>query len=236
MPNRRPRYRLLIHQFFSSTSRPHLELPLQKCLTEKNWYYTLRQHKLYQKAVTAWSVQIGSFFWSVFSRIRIQLEYRKIRTRKNSVFGHFSRSAFQLIVFFWWNWHSFLLRWWLTHLACSKKLRECILFANLAIILLITALSKSVFFYLFILKTSCFVMCFLCFLFAVFLIHYHLYTLYIICTITAYIGATCSVNSRTLTFVKIQKKICFQKSLDLFKKIFVYKENCGKVKKWKSCV
>ena len=37
------------------------------------------------------SVQIWSFFWFVFSCIRI--EYRKIRTRKNSVFGHFSRSV-----------------------------------------------------------------------------------------------------------------------------------------------
>ena len=37
------------------------------------------------------SVQIRRFFWSVFSCI--QPEYRKIRTRKNSVFGHFSRSA-----------------------------------------------------------------------------------------------------------------------------------------------
>ena len=34
------------------------------------------------------SVQIRSFFWSVFSRI--QFEYGKIRTRKKSVFGHFS--------------------------------------------------------------------------------------------------------------------------------------------------
>ena len=47
------------------------------------------------------SVQIRSYFWSVFSCIlteygellRIQFEYRKIRTRKNSVFGHFSRSV-----------------------------------------------------------------------------------------------------------------------------------------------
>ena len=68
-------------------------------------------------------VQIRSFFWSVFSRfqteygeirsisriqteygerlnterysvsLRIQSEYGKIRTRKNSVFGHFSRSV-----------------------------------------------------------------------------------------------------------------------------------------------
>ena len=34
------------------------------------------------------SVQIRSFFWSVFSCIRT--EYRKIRTRKYSVCGHFS--------------------------------------------------------------------------------------------------------------------------------------------------
>ena len=35
------------------------------------------------------SVQIWSYFWSVFSCIRI--EYRKIRARTDSVFGHFSR-------------------------------------------------------------------------------------------------------------------------------------------------
>ena len=35
-------------------------------------------------------VQIRSYFWSVFSCIRT--EYRKIRTRINSVFGHFTRS------------------------------------------------------------------------------------------------------------------------------------------------
>ena len=48
------------------------------------------------------SIQIRSYFWSVFSRIRneygyfvslrIQSECGKIRTRNNSVFGHFSRS------------------------------------------------------------------------------------------------------------------------------------------------
>ena len=36
------------------------------------------------------SVQIRSLFWSVFFCIRT--EYRKIRTRENSVFGYFSRS------------------------------------------------------------------------------------------------------------------------------------------------
>ena len=35
--------------------------------------------------------QIQSYFWSVFSCITT--EYRKIRTRKNSVFGHFSCSV-----------------------------------------------------------------------------------------------------------------------------------------------
>ena len=46
--------------------------------------------------------QLRSFFWSAFSRIqteysvplRIQSESGKIRTRKNFVFEHFSRSVF----------------------------------------------------------------------------------------------------------------------------------------------
>ena len=42
------------------------------------------------------SVQIRYFFCSVFSHIRT--EYGKIRTRKNTVFGHFSRSV-QIIRF-----------------------------------------------------------------------------------------------------------------------------------------
>ena len=37
-------------------------------------------------------VQILRFFWSVFPCI--QSEYRKIRTIKNSIFGHFSRSEY----------------------------------------------------------------------------------------------------------------------------------------------
>ena len=37
------------------------------------------------------SIQMQSFFWSVFSRI--QSKYEKMRMRKNSVFGHFSRSV-----------------------------------------------------------------------------------------------------------------------------------------------
>ena len=40
------------------------------------------------------TVRIRSFFWSIFSCF--QSEYRKIRTRNNSVFGHFSRSVLPL--------------------------------------------------------------------------------------------------------------------------------------------
>ena len=40
------------------------------------------------------SVRIRSCFWSVFSYIRT--EYRKIRTKNNSVFGHFSCSVMHL--------------------------------------------------------------------------------------------------------------------------------------------
>ena len=37
------------------------------------------------------SVQIRSYFWSIFSCI--QFKYRKIRTRNNTVFGRFSHSV-----------------------------------------------------------------------------------------------------------------------------------------------
>ena len=81
-------------------------------------YLTKKLCKKYQvqKSHYVKCMQIRSFFWSVFSRIltdpkryevslRIQSECGKIRTRKNSVFGHFSRS-----VYFWsclragWKW------------------------------------------------------------------------------------------------------------------------------------
>ena len=58
------------------------------------------------------SVQIRSFFWSVFPCI--QSEYSKIRTRKNSVFGHFSRS--ESIGEIWYPW--FKIKGW--HLGSSK--------------------------------------------------------------------------------------------------------------------
>ena len=40
------------------------------------------------------SVQIRSFFWSLFPRI--WTKYRKIRTTKTSVFGHFLRVVFRM--------------------------------------------------------------------------------------------------------------------------------------------
>ena len=52
-------------------------------LTARRWKFNIHCVK---------SVQIRSFFWSVFPCIRT--EYRKLRTRKNSAYGHFSRSYF----------------------------------------------------------------------------------------------------------------------------------------------
>ena len=48
-------------------------------------------HRVPFYASTVWTVsKYGVFFWSVFSCV--QSEYRKIWTRKNSLFGHFSGS------------------------------------------------------------------------------------------------------------------------------------------------
>ena len=51
----------------------------------------LRKWMLLLFSNTAWKVtRSGVFFWSVF--FYIQCKYRRIRTKKNSVFAHFSRS------------------------------------------------------------------------------------------------------------------------------------------------
>ena len=74
----------VINSFLHIESRTHAEE------AEESKRYTLRK-----------SVQIRSFFWSVFScirtevNLRIQSEYGKIRTRKNFVFRHFSRSDYR---------------------------------------------------------------------------------------------------------------------------------------------
>ena len=76
----------------------------------------------FEKANAGWHClksdhQIRSFFWSVFSRIRTEYgEIWSIRTRKNSLFGHFSRSEFccryveenkkrtNIVAKYWWAW------------------------------------------------------------------------------------------------------------------------------------
>ena len=64
------------------------------------------------KGLTAWKVSkygvFSGLYFPVFGlnteiysvNLRIQSEYRKIRTRNNSVFGHFSRSAYISALFF----------------------------------------------------------------------------------------------------------------------------------------
>ena len=64
-----------------------------KCLKVGGWLLILPLCEIKSCGVVhcVKSVQIRSYFWSVFSCI--QPEYRKIRSRNNSVFGHFSRSG-----------------------------------------------------------------------------------------------------------------------------------------------
>ena len=75
-----------------------------KALLRRHYYYATT---LIVKYHCVKSVQIRSSFWSVFSHIRseygqlslrILSECGKIRTGKNSVFGHFSSSGMQLII------------------------------------------------------------------------------------------------------------------------------------------
>ena len=67
-------------------STTHTHLPLEILMPfEWNFYWKWQKHFVK-------SVQIWNFFWFVFSCIR---------TRKNSLFGHFSRSENFLIYWFW---------------------------------------------------------------------------------------------------------------------------------------
>ena len=78
---------------------------LKQCLSIES-----NNMKKIQKLHCMKSVQIRRFFLYVFSLIRtecveilvslrIQFQSRKIQTRKNSVYGHFSRSAWYRILF-----------------------------------------------------------------------------------------------------------------------------------------
>ena len=69
----------------------------QNCVITK--YYILvfaAVHYCYEHCVK--SVQIRSYLWSIFSWI--QSKFRKIGTRNNSVFGHFSRSGSYVLFLF----------------------------------------------------------------------------------------------------------------------------------------
>ena len=84
-------YEMVLHQVI--LSRVGRKKIAKKRLTT-SWVFTnlfrlIRITCSYSHCVK--SVQIRSFFWSVFSCIRA--EYRKILTRKYSVLGHFSRSV-----------------------------------------------------------------------------------------------------------------------------------------------
>ena len=84
---------------------------LQRCLTSLKkyfwWCYTMMLNLLLHFFHCMKSVQIRSYFWSVFSCI--QSEYRKIRIRYNSVFGHFSRSV--LLSYYWNFWQTSLTQY-----------------------------------------------------------------------------------------------------------------------------
>ena len=56
-----------------------------------------RQRLTLIQCYCAISVQMQSYFWSVFSCI--QSKFRKIRTRNNSALGHFSRRNHEMIIY-----------------------------------------------------------------------------------------------------------------------------------------
>ena len=77
-------------------------------LDQRAWFFNVYRDvirtlsDIYDRIHCVKNVQIQSYFWSVFSYIwteygdllSIQSEYRKIRTRNNSAFGHFSHSGY----------------------------------------------------------------------------------------------------------------------------------------------
>ena len=99
-------YRISIRRFWKRQNRGG---------ARTTWLYEKHISKSHIQLTFAWLnsfciypclkiIQIRSFFWSLFSRIQteygeilrisgIQFECGKIQIRKNSVFGHFSRSV-----------------------------------------------------------------------------------------------------------------------------------------------
>ena len=84
----------LVHRIYLETFWHQNEVQWYRLM----WKMTnLESHSVFTDHEWNWSlhcvksVEIRSCFWSVFSCI--WTEYRKIQTKNNSVFGHFSRSA-----------------------------------------------------------------------------------------------------------------------------------------------
>ena len=78
---------LIVLMNTSSRSQIFFKISVLKNFTEIS-QNTSGRLLLYENGYRQKSIQIRSYFWSVFSCIWI--EYRKIRIRNNSVFGHFS--------------------------------------------------------------------------------------------------------------------------------------------------
>ena len=77
------------------------ELTISIFLTNASWTFS----SVFCMSDCVEIVQIRSFFLSVFPCI--QSQYRKIQTRNNSVFGHFSRNVFYrhlniILIYFYW--------------------------------------------------------------------------------------------------------------------------------------
>ena len=70
-----------------------VRVQLQSLKLQISFLLRARSSLTFRKLHCVKCVQIQSYFWSVFSCIRT--EYGKIRTRKNHVLGHFSRSAIE---------------------------------------------------------------------------------------------------------------------------------------------
>ena len=75
--------------------------------------------------------------------LRIQSEWRKIRTRKNSVFGHFSRSVYQIILDFG-VWKMIKIRNnFLTNSCLFQQNKFCFLIWSMAFIICILLFTYS---------------------------------------------------------------------------------------------
>ena len=72
--------------------------PISMVIINLGNYIWGAKYDLFIKTRCMKNVQIRSFFWSVFSYI--QSKYRKMRTRKYSVFGYFSLSDIILMTLF----------------------------------------------------------------------------------------------------------------------------------------